>query len=782
MNIDEPLMNLMRPPKMKFSNYGGSHTQYLSSFSSFRNSLKSFDSCLISFTLLKNIKSSDRPKTCVVYSHSHGSNGEESFEVLSACQATGLSLCYYDSRGCGASGDSFVTFGVNESNDLLYVCFYLIVIYNLEEFILWGRSIGSCAVLQMISKLTRLPNDLLTKKLKTLDTIENILQSEINKKEIDFIYEHFALFLALNNFINEEPRQFSVAGMVLDSPPKSIMAAIENFVKVKLLNFKLFTKMAAIYSEGWIKKQIGIDITLNQNLKLVKHINLNAIFLVSTKDEMVPFEDSMELVKNFSAKCDQKCFFDVFRMNKSHKEKRDPVLYEKAIQVILDKKSTKNSYRYIFELSRIREGGLSKKHDCLNKKKSNGTEIQFPGELDNNGSRNYDHPNEFSKNLTLGELVSENCYSRMANRPTPGHHRSTRQNIRFAEFMQDRVQSSNGYIESRMQEAPQARNKENEIEKKKEYSNLHPFCHPLKSDLYFENIQMQGDLLEQEFTDTVISKNIQTKTDQLQDKFCKLSNSKPYDYNSYFAFENPKCLPDQSDKKERSSSNFHDQTNGRQGFVKHHLQKASTHEPITPNSYQNIQAAPRNPRFFPECSSNEPSIVKITPYDSHSSNRALPNKNNPSFTHIENCPKDFHLLSTPKSQSSLAFLKSPELSRKLITSTRDHFTTPLANRQPLNVLSANANTNFFAVRSSNLNQSKRVLSKLASIESKITTKSIFGQISINDQFKEQSMNSTIKSNFQELLGFRAEESKEPFFKSSNPGSNLRPTQSTDFRH
>jgi hypothetical protein len=360
MNLDDPLQNLVKPPKVKFANYLANFSQYLSSFCSFKNTMVSFDKCQISFTLLKHLRTLKDPKTCIVYTHSHGSSGEEGLELVQACQATGVSLCYYDSRGCGSSGDAYNTFGKDENIDLLYICFYLIVIYNFDEFILWGRSIGSCAVLQLISNLQNVKlgrsKRLDSHEYRRAEVGEPGLQrkdSQLTEANFDqhFLDNHFTKFLETNSFINEVPRHFRVIGMVLDSPPKSMMAAVENFVKVKFINFKLFIKMASLYTENWIKKHTGVDITIQQNFQLVRSINVNTIFLISPKDEMMPYEDSMELIKSFSVKCEQRCYFDVFRMNKGHKERRDTSVYVNTIEVLLQRKMGKANERYAFELA-----------------------------------------------------------------------------------------------------------------------------------------------------------------------------------------------------------------------------------------------------------------------------------------------------------------------------------------------------------------------------------------------------------------------------------------------
>ena len=135
MSIESSLNNLINPPKMKFPNYNPSSKSQLKNFSKFQNSFLSHDKTKIVFSLYKNLTRSNSQKTCIIYTHSHGSSSQEGLEILDSCGLFEMSLCVYDSRGCGDSGESPHTFGEKESIDLLYLMFYCAVMDGFSEFI-----------------------------------------------------------------------------------------------------------------------------------------------------------------------------------------------------------------------------------------------------------------------------------------------------------------------------------------------------------------------------------------------------------------------------------------------------------------------------------------------------------------------------------------------------------------------------------------------------------------------------------------------------------------------
>lgn len=89
----------------------------------------------------------------IIYTHSYGSNKSEGCDSLGCAAKFDFDLCIYDSRGSGNSMTSPITFGYKESLDLFYILLFCYIKYDYWEFVLWGRSIGCNAVLQLILEL-----------------------------------------------------------------------------------------------------------------------------------------------------------------------------------------------------------------------------------------------------------------------------------------------------------------------------------------------------------------------------------------------------------------------------------------------------------------------------------------------------------------------------------------------------------------------------------------------------------------------------------------------------
>ena len=89
-----------------------------------------------------------------MYVHTYGSCKEEGSYLLDSCYENRLSLCIYDSRGCGESSGGKIGFGFCEWEDLFMLLNFLKKQEKFNKILLWGRSIGCNAVLQLIQKLS----------------------------------------------------------------------------------------------------------------------------------------------------------------------------------------------------------------------------------------------------------------------------------------------------------------------------------------------------------------------------------------------------------------------------------------------------------------------------------------------------------------------------------------------------------------------------------------------------------------------------------------------------
>lgn len=329
MSIEQNLTTLISPPRLRFSNYNPVSRETMNSFSEFKKCLVAFDRLHIGFSLFKNIKNSSKSKVCIIYNHSHGSCREEGLQLLEVCSMYDLSLCTYDSRGCGESDQAFITFGKNESIDLLYLMFYCAIIDGFTDFILWGRSIGSCTIIQLLAKL----------KAQEIDIQQSSIDFDTMKwrDEVESINirDELLNFQDQNNLININDFEFRCIGAVFDSALKSISSSIENFISKKIISFEFITRLASGWTQKWIKDKTQVDIYKSQNIDLAKKLSTTAVFMCSKSDEMVEFTDAMELYNSYGANTGKLTFKNVIQTNHTHKERRDVNYLRDSIEMIL---------------------------------------------------------------------------------------------------------------------------------------------------------------------------------------------------------------------------------------------------------------------------------------------------------------------------------------------------------------------------------------------------------------------------------------------------------------
>lgn len=299
-----------------------------------------YDSKTLSISLLNNNKNVYLPKRCVIYTHSHGANKEEGLQLQAGCHSLGFSLCTYDSRGCGRSSESKITFGHHERMDLLYVLFFVLVTEEIEQFVLWGRSIGCCAVVQLLVRL-----------------------KEVGKGGVGFLQTAFEGFLKKNReLVMLTPSlKLDILGVVLDCPIKRLQSAILNFIKMKIVNVNFIASYASQYVSSSIQRQLGQGIKHEDNIDLVRIINPNTVLLFSKNDEFVSVNDRKELVDAFMSSCQKKNPKEIFSLNKSHRAKRNLNDVKSALEkLILNSRLSSFSYSFrlhnTFDLNKIKRG------------------------------------------------------------------------------------------------------------------------------------------------------------------------------------------------------------------------------------------------------------------------------------------------------------------------------------------------------------------------------------------------------------------------------------------
>jgi hypothetical protein len=374
--INEAILMFVKPQRLNFSNLLYNEKEYFSHFDRLDFKLIAFDRVPLTLTLfrLKSLPASD--KVCI-YNHTHGSCRQEGAFLLRHCLAHGMSLCLYDSRGSGESGDAYVTFGHNEKVDLLFVVLKLSIEFGLKQVLFWGRSIGCTAIIQMFFLLVSNEGDFLNRRIELerfptrmdrsrsrnpmgppVHTQGSFVragsrqpppqtnpthvsrvpptpthgfarmsgnntsfqpqpsnqpflppESEPQKKYPagfnSFIYKHFADFLALNNLALPPgaPIEFRVLGIILDSPYTSVRDYIEdNIAKfVKILQ-GVTVAVVTWYFRSWMEKKVGVDIDKNSNCDIFPKLNLNAAFICSEKDDIIPLKRFNQLISSYAAR------------------------------------------------------------------------------------------------------------------------------------------------------------------------------------------------------------------------------------------------------------------------------------------------------------------------------------------------------------------------------------------------------------------------------------------------------------------------------------------------
>lgn len=351
MNIDSALSQLISPPRISLPNYNPVSKNILKHFSKFNNSFLTFDSVNLRFKVFKNLDAKNTRKTLVIYTHTIGSCGDEGLPILDACYDLGVSLCLYDSRGCGASENANVTFGEKESVDLLYLLFYCGIIDGFTEFVLWGRSIGTCAVIQLTAKLTW---EQMTRQGAQPDGETRTWLSQFGKLNLQ---EEFCKFMEVNGLVYAHEFRFNIVGLVLDSPLKSVPSSVEKLVCQNIANFDLLGKLASNYVQKWIKDKIGVDIWMNQSINLVSKISYLACFICSKNDEIVMYQDSMELYSAYGSQT----LGDVKRLVNTecrHKEKRPSEALKEALNLLVMDEGRKKR-KYVFTVVAERPSGIN---------------------------------------------------------------------------------------------------------------------------------------------------------------------------------------------------------------------------------------------------------------------------------------------------------------------------------------------------------------------------------------------------------------------------------------
>lgn len=329
--IEETIEKFVKPSRINYSNLIFNEKEYFQYFERIDFGLKTFDTKNLSVTLFKNKSSSKNDLVCV-YSHTHGSCKAEGAFLLRHCYNNSMSLCIYDSRGCGESSEGYLTFGQNERVDLLFLLMKLSLTYDLKSVLLWGRSIGVTSICQMFYLIVSNEGEFLNKRIEIqknplifrsemtrsksrgvpsmnnlvsnqiIDIVEKKYPSSFNS----FVYKYFETFCTNNN-INYQYNMIcsiKIIGAIFDSPYSCVSDFIADNIN-KSIKFMqtIASSLAVFYFKNWSQSKLELDIEKNQNVDLFPKMNLNSAFIISQSDELIPFERYQKLVKSYGEKC-----------------------------------------------------------------------------------------------------------------------------------------------------------------------------------------------------------------------------------------------------------------------------------------------------------------------------------------------------------------------------------------------------------------------------------------------------------------------------------------------
>ena len=90
--------------------------------------------------------------SCVLYAHTHSGSRLEALGVLVPSISNGLNMLAIDMTGSGLSDGQYVSFGINERDDIDAAVSYLRDKLRIPNVILWGRSMGAVTLIQYASE------------------------------------------------------------------------------------------------------------------------------------------------------------------------------------------------------------------------------------------------------------------------------------------------------------------------------------------------------------------------------------------------------------------------------------------------------------------------------------------------------------------------------------------------------------------------------------------------------------------------------------------------------
>jgi len=365
-SINNKLEQIIRPTRVNYINLYAAQRAYLPSFTEHALQVKSFDGTVLECLYLEHKdNASGSHAATIVYSHSHGSCKYEAANLIRHCAEFGYDLCLYDSRACGKSGDTAIYFGFKEHLDLLFVLFKLVIAFNRKGFVLWGRSIGCNAVLQLYNALYTNESAYLNKNPKLLASARTSPLkrsgtgiSSSSKRDVKYpqmhnklIEEHLDTFLMHNEKkiygFTDVTFEFTLYAVVLDSPYTSFMTFLkDNMSKLAGFMTSLVSTPLSHYLKSFYNKKLGIDLETCQNIDLLRSMNVNALFLISDADDMIPYRAYTDMINVYGTSFRPRHEPRVYNTKQRHGAIRADTLISNCLLQIITSMKPSNSIKF----------------------------------------------------------------------------------------------------------------------------------------------------------------------------------------------------------------------------------------------------------------------------------------------------------------------------------------------------------------------------------------------------------------------------------------------------
>lgn len=241
---------IIQPKRRNLDHYSRNFTRILQKFQTKSFVLKTFDDVQLPATLYFQPKFT----RTIIYLHSYCSCQEEGLSLLEFCAEYECNLITYDQRGNGRGSPSYIYFGFREKTDLLYIIFYTTNKFNLNEFFLWGRSMGCNAIIQLCASLD-----------ERLDLAFRDKTNEQRGGRKAFLSQELKLFSDKNAMEEAKCCNFSIESIILDSPYSSLDSFVKNLIKSKARILGFLDNVVGKMLSNYLDKKLGFEQSQIQN-------------------------------------------------------------------------------------------------------------------------------------------------------------------------------------------------------------------------------------------------------------------------------------------------------------------------------------------------------------------------------------------------------------------------------------------------------------------------------------------------------------------------------------